>query len=140
MVVNEKFFLQPSHYLLILLALIHLCSICILWRLDVPLLSIYILSVLTLVSFVSASKKYALLTCKKAIVYFWRETNSNWCLVDRTGKMYRVELLRDSLKTLVITLLNFRDIETSKKYTVIITQDSFSKDIFRRLRVLLFTG
>ena len=138
MVTNEKFILQPSYYLLTLLALIHLGSVCILWQLDLYIISIYILSALTLISFVCTSKKYALLTSKKAITCFWREQDGSWCLIDKTEKVCRVELLKDSVKTLFITLLSFRSIETNKKYTAIVMPDSFPKNIFRRLRVLLF--
>lgn len=140
MVVNDKFILQPSYYLLALLAVMHFGAVWILWQLAIPVFLIFILSILCLVNFIHSSQKYALLTHKRAVVYFWREMKGGWQLVDKTGKSERVELLENSVKTVFVTLLNFRSIKTRKKYTVIVMLDSLPKNIFRRLRVLLFAG
>ncbi|GAA0403449.1 hypothetical protein GCM10009133_10160 [Cocleimonas flava] len=68
----------------------------------------------------------------------YQDSRNNWFIKNALEEEKTVDLQAESFVSNYLLILNFAD-NKKKSYTVIVTPDSVSKDLFRQLRVVLRT-
>lgn len=84
-------------------------------------------------------KKYALLSHPKATVACTMLTDGRWQLKNRQGEEQTVCLLGDSWQSRWMLILNFQQIQSKKRISVILCNDAVEEFLGRSLRVYLTT-
>jgi len=63
-----------------------------------------------------------------------------WILTNKVGKQYQMHLCNNSVVWRELIILNFRSITNRKKRSIMLCRDSLDRQIWRKLRVLLFSN
>jgi hypothetical protein len=78
------------------------------------------------------------LKSKYSVLMMYQDSRNNWFIKNALEEEKTVDLQAESFVSNYLLILNFAD-NKKKSYTVIVTPDSVSKDLFRQLRVVLRT-
>jgi hypothetical protein len=106
---------------------------------SLPILLRISLSALVLISFYYYLRLYTFKSSKKSVLSIQQDSSNNWVIVTTGDQQHSVKLMPSSFFSNILIVLNYMDIN-KKHYSVIITQDSLSKDEFRQLKVRLKTS
>lgn len=132
-----KFFrLKPSHYLAVLLLIIHGGALACLWILAWPWWTKLLLALACLMSFVTLFRQHVLLNNPRSIVEFWQQSGGHWQLRDNLAELKTAKLADNSICTRYFVLLNFNGLnkQQASRISVLVFADSLSEQDFRCLR------
>ncbi len=136
---QRQFKLQPSHYLTAMLIAAHGVTFAALFPLALPIWAKAALASLMLFSLVYHLRRDAWLSAPSANVALALE-GDRVVLTTRGGEQLAGQILRDSLVTPFITVLNVLPQGAHLARSVIILPDSLDAESFRQLRVWLKWG
>lgn len=137
---NYRYELKRSLYLLFLLLVVHLGAIATLGLYPISWWMGFIVSGYCLFSLGWSLDTHHWFNLRSSpMIRFWQNHDGTWTLEARNGKIFFAKLIGDSVSTLALVVLHFKLLEKRKKISVIILPDTLQKDEFRRLRVQLRT-
>ncbi|MDE2311416.1 MAG: hypothetical protein KGL01_11420 [Betaproteobacteria bacterium] len=136
---RRQFTLQPSHYLAAVLIAAHGVTLAVLFPLALPLWAKAALASLLLLSLVHHLRRDAWLSAPAAGVALMLE-DERAVLTTRGGEQLAVRILRDSLVTPFLTVLNVLPQGARFARSVVILPDTLDAESFRQLRVWLKWG
>ena len=136
---QQQFKLQPSRYLAAVLIAAHGSAIAVLVPLALPVWAKAALAIVILFSLAYHLRRDALLSSKSAVMALMLE--DDWAVLTlRGGDQLAGQMLRDSLVTPYITVLNVLPQGARLARSVVILPDSLDAESFRQLRVWLKWG
>jgi len=136
---QRQFHLQPSRYLAIMLIAAHGATLAALFPLDFPIWAKTALAILVLLNLGYHLRREAWLSAPSAILALTLE-GDRVVLTTRDGEQLTGQILRDSLVTPYLTVLNVLPQGARMARSVIILPDSLDTESFRQLRVWLKWG
>lgn len=136
---RQQFKLQPSRYLAAVLVAAHGATLAVLVPLALPVWTKAALSIVLLFSLAYHLHRDALLSSKSAGMTLTLEED-HAVLTLRGSDQLAGQVLRDSLVTPYITVLNFLPQGARLARSVVILPDSMDAESFRQLRVWLKWG
>lgn len=136
---QRQFKLQPSRYLAAFLVAAHGAALAMLVPLALPVWAKTALSIVILFSLAYHLRRDALLSSKIAVMALMLEEEQA-VLTLRGGDQLAGQVLRDSLVTPYITVLNVLPQGARLARSVVILPDSLDAESFRQLRVWLKWG
>lgn len=110
--------------------LIHLLAISACFFNTLPLIYKGILIVFVVVDFIIQLKR------SNQIFYIRQHSVNGWQVAYKEGKFKFIELLHSTVISSIIIVLHFK-LENNQKRTIIICNDSLSRDKYRKLKVAL---
>ena len=128
---------KPSHYLAILLLIIHGGAIACLWVVPWPWWTKLLLVVAALVSFMTLFRQHVLLNTPQSIIEFWQQQGGHWQIKDNLSEIKTAKLADNSICTRYFVLLNFNCLnkrQPASNISVLVLSDSLNDHDFRRLR------
>ena len=136
---QQQFKLQPSRYLAAILVAAHGITLAALFPLGLPMWAKMALASLMLFSLIYHLRRDAWLSAPSASVALTLE-GDRAVLTTRGGEQLAGQILRDSLVTPFLTILNILPQGARLARSVIILPDSLDAESFRQLRVWLKWG
>ena len=136
---HQQFNLQPSYYLAAMLIAAHGITIAILFPLAFPIWAKTALIILVLFSMGYHLRREAWLSAPSATVALLIEDDLA-VLTKRNGDQLTGNILRDSLVTPFLTVLNVLPQGARISQSIVILPDSMNAESFRQLRVWLKWG
>ena len=136
---QQQFKLQPSHYLAAMLIAAHGATLAALFPLAFPIWAKIALAFLVLLSLGYHLRREALLSAPSSTVALMFE-GDQVVLDTRGGEQLTGQILRDSLVTPYLTVLNVLPQGARFPRNVVILPDSLDTESFRQLRVWLKWG
>lgn len=136
---QQQFKLQPSRYLAAVLVAAHGAALALLFPLVLPLWAKAALAMVIIFSLVYHLRRDAWLSSKISAMTLILEKESI-VLELRGGDQLAGQVLRDSLVTPYITVLNILPQGARLAHSVVILPDSLDAESFRQLRVWLKWG
>ncbi len=136
---QRQFNLHPSNYLAAILIAAHGVALAALLALPLPLWAQLVLTMLLLASLLRYLRRDAWLSAPSSAIALLLE-GDRIVLTTRSGDLWSGQLLRDSLGTPLLTILNVLPQGAHFARSVIILPDSLDAESFRQLRVLLKWG
>lgn len=133
---QQQFTIQPSRYLAVILLAAHGTALAVLIPLGLPIWAKAALSMVILFGLAYHLQRDALLSSKIAIMALMLEEEQA-VLTLRGGDKLVGHVLRDSVVTPFIAVLNFLPQGARFARSVVILPDSLDVESFRQLRVLL---
>jgi len=133
---QRQYQLHPSQYLAAILTVVHSATIAAFIPLYLPLLAKFLLAAVLLISLGYQLAKLAWLTAPSSSIAIKLE-GDQILLSTRNGEQLPAIILRDSLVTPYLTVLNIKAQGTHVSRSIIILPDSLDKESFRQLRVWL---
>lgn len=135
----QHFKLRPSRYLAALLVMAHGAALAALFPLALPAWTKAALSLVILISLIYHSRRDAMLTSGMAVTALLLEQDKV-VLTLRDGGQLTGQMLRDSLVTPCLVVLNILPQGARLARSVVILPDSLDAESFRQLRVRLKLG
>jgi len=136
---QRQFKLNPSHYLAAILIAAHGITLAVLFPLEFPLWAKTALALVVLLSLGYHLRRDAWLSAPAAGVGLMLD-GDQVVLTTHSGKMLSGQILRDSLVTPYLTVLNILPQGARIARSVVILPDSLDAESFRQLRVWLKWG
>ena len=136
---QQQFKLQPSRYLAAILVAAHGITLAALFPLGLPIWSKVALASLILLSLMYHLRRDAWLSAPSSGIALKLE-DDRVILTTRGGEQLAGQILRDSLVTPLLTILNVLPQGARLARSVIILPDSLDAESFRQLRVCLKWG
>ena len=134
-----QFYLQPSRYLATMLIAAHGATLAALFSLNFPIWAKTALAILVLLNLGYHLRREAWLSAPSACVALMLE-GDRVVLTTRGGEQLTGQILRDSLVTPYLTVLNVLPQGARMARSVIVLPDSLDTESFRQLRVWLKWG
>ena len=136
---HQQFNFRPSHYLASMLITAHGVTVAALYPLTFPVWAKAALALLVLFSMGYHLRREAWLSAPSATVTLTIEQDLA-VLTLRNGDQLTGKILRDSLVTPLLTVLNIQSRNTRIAHSLVILPDSLDTASFRQLRVWLKWG
>jgi len=136
---QRQFKLQPSHYLAVMLIVAHGATLSAIFPLIFPVWAKMALAFFVVLSMVYHLRREALLSAPSSCVALMLE-GDQWELTTCGGDHLTCQILRDSLVTPYLTVLNILPQGARFARSVVILPDSLDAESFRQLRVWLKWG
>ncbi|OGT21504.1 MAG: hypothetical protein A3C55_01335 [Gammaproteobacteria bacterium RIFCSPHIGHO2_02_FULL_42_13] len=126
----------PSKILFLLFSLLHLLALIVIGLLTIAWTIKIGLSILCVISAYYLCWRVTFMHAKSAIIACYL-VDESWFVENRAGKSFEADLLGETFVSTVVIVLNFK--VQNKRRSLILMPDSLPKDVFRRLKVYLFT-
>ena len=136
---QRQFKLQPSRYLAAVLVVVHGSALAVLFPLTLPVWARTALAIVILFSLAYHLRRDALLSSRIAVMALLLEEEQA-VLTLRGGDQLAGQVLRTTLVTPFLTVLNVRPQGARLARSVVILPDSMDAETFRQLRVRLKWG
>lgn len=136
---QRQFKLQPSRYLAAVLVVVHGSALAVLFPLTLPVWAKTALAIVILFSLAYHLRRDALLSSRIAVMALLLEEEQA-VLTLRRGDQLAGQILRNTLVTPFITVLNVLPQGAHLARSVVILPDSLDAETFRQLRVRLKWG
>ncbi len=136
---QRQFKLQPSRYLAAVLVVVHGSALAVLFPLTLPVWARTALAIVILFSLAYHLRRDALLSSRIAVMALLLEEEQA-VLTLRGGDQLAGQVLRTTLVTPFLTVLNVRPQGARLARSVVILPDSLNAESFRQLRVRLKWG
>ncbi len=136
---QRQFKLRPSRYLAAVLVVVHGSALAVLFPLTLPVWAKAALAIVILFSLAYHLRRDALLSSRIAVMALLLEEEQA-VLTLRGGDQLAGQVLRNTLVTPFLTVLNVRPQGARLARSVVILPDSMDAETFRQLRVRLKWG